>query len=74
MEIIIWADLHLERDLGKAMEIASKFVKERVENKKVTSDSRKDFLDVLLEFGGSGKDEPDKLSERHLNIFIPAIL
>ncbi|KAJ6969812.1 hypothetical protein NC653_034383 [Populus alba x Populus x berolinensis] len=53
--------LHLERDLGKAMESASKFVKERVVNKKVTSDSRKDFLDVLLEFRGSGKDEPDKL-------------
>jgi hypothetical protein len=35
MEIIFWADLHLERDLGKAMETASKFVKERVENKKV---------------------------------------
>lgn len=61
---------NMERDLGKAMEIASKFVKERVEDKKVTSDSRKDFLDVLLEFRGSGKDEPDKLSERDLNIFI----
>ncbi|KAJ6868223.1 hypothetical protein NC651_033317 [Populus alba x Populus x berolinensis] len=48
------------------MEIASKFVKERVGNKKVTSDSRKDFLDVLLEFRGSGKDEPHKLSERHI--------
>ncbi|KAJ6362929.1 hypothetical protein OIU78_003173 [Salix suchowensis] len=61
----------MERDLGKAMEIASKFVKERVEDKKVTNDSRKDFLDVLLEFRGSGKDdEPDKLSERDLNIFI----
>jgi hypothetical protein len=35
MEIIFWADLHLERDLGKAMETASKFVKERVKNKKV---------------------------------------
>ncbi|KAG6745660.1 hypothetical protein POTOM_050161 [Populus tomentosa] len=45
-------------------------VKERVENKKVTSDSRKDFLDALLEFRGSGKDAPHKLSERHLNIFI----
>ncbi|KAB5552128.1 hypothetical protein DKX38_009439 [Salix brachista] len=60
----------MERDLGKAMEIASKFVKERVEDKKVTNDSRKDFLDVLLEFRGIGKDEPDKLSERDLNIFI----
>ena len=55
MKIIVWADLHLERDLGKAMESASRFVKE---NKKVTSDSRKGFLDVLLEFRGSEKDEP----------------
>jgi hypothetical protein len=65
---------NMERDLGKAMEIASKFVKERVEDKIVTSDSRKDFLDVLLEFRGSGKDEPDKLSERDVNIFILVIL
>jgi hypothetical protein len=45
-----------------------------VEDKIVTSDSRKDFLDVLLEFRGSGKDEPDKLSERDVNIFILVIL
>ncbi|KAJ9181463.1 hypothetical protein P3X46_009591 [Hevea brasiliensis] len=61
----------VERDLGKAMDIASKFVKERVEEKKkMVGDKRKDFLDVLLEFEGNGKDEPDKISERNVNIFI----
>ncbi|KAL3609131.1 hypothetical protein D5086_000151 [Populus alba] len=59
-----------ERDMGKAMEIASMFVNERVEDKKVTSDSRKDFLDVLLKFKGHGKDESANLSGRDLNIFI----
>nr|QUN00500.1 cytochrome P450 76A84 [Tripterygium wilfordii] len=69
----------MKRDLGKALEIASEFVKERVEakkkNKKNEEDSRggdlkKDFLDMLLEFEGSGKDEPTKISDRDLNIFI----
>lgn len=61
----------MERDLGKAMDFASKFVKERVEEKKkMVGDKRKDFLDVLLEFEGNGKDEPDKISDRDINIFI----
>ncbi|KAJ0088075.1 hypothetical protein Patl1_32341 [Pistacia atlantica] len=51
-----------ERDLGKALEIASRFVKERVEEKKRGNEKRKDFLDVLLEFEGNGKDEPAKFS------------
>lgn len=63
----------MERDLGKAMEIASKFVKERknsIEQEKDNKERRKDFLDVLLEFEGNGKDEPAKISDRELNIFI----
>ncbi|XVF07756.1 hypothetical protein REPUB_Repub06bG0167100 [Reevesia pubescens] len=59
----------MDKDLGKAIEIASKFVKERIEEKKV-GEGRRDFLDVLLEFEGNGKDEPAKLSDRDLNIFI----
>ncbi|CBI30230.3 unnamed protein product, partial [Vitis vinifera] len=31
---------------------------------------RKDFLDVLLEFEGNGKDEPAKISDRDVIIFI----
>ncbi|XP_044481320.1 cytochrome P450 76A1-like [Mangifera indica] len=60
----------MKRDLGKAMKIASKFVKERVEEMKEGDRVRKDFLDVLLEFEGNGKDEPAKLSDEQLNIFI----
>ncbi|OWM69650.1 cytochrome P450 76A2-like [Punica granatum] len=67
----------MERDLGKALEIASTFVKERLEEQKEFVDSKndetkkkKDFLDVLMEFEGNGKDEPAKISDRDLNIFI----
>ena len=61
----------MERDLGKAMEIASKFVKERKNNNEQNKErERKDFLDVLLEFEGNGKDEPAKISDHDLNIFI----
>ena len=63
----------MEKDLGKAIEIASKFVKERMEEKKV-GDGKRDFLDLLLEFEGNGKDEPAKFSDQNLNIFILVIL
>ncbi|OMO68228.1 Cytochrome P450 [Corchorus olitorius] len=59
----------MEKDLGKAIEIASKLVKQRIEEKKGKGD-KKDFLDVLLEYEGNGKDEPVKLSDQELNIFI----
>ncbi|KAJ4828273.1 hypothetical protein Tsubulata_028282, partial [Turnera subulata] len=67
----------MERDMGKALGIASKFVKERLEeNRDVAGDNnnnnngRKDFLDVLLQFEGDGKDEPAKISDHDVNIFI----
>lgn len=75
--ILRWFDLQgLERKmklhLGKAIEIASKFVKERIEEKKSAAgkERRKDFLDLLLEFKGNGKDEPDKFSDHEINLFI----
>ncbi|XP_030546080.1 cytochrome P450 76A1-like [Rhodamnia argentea] len=61
----------MDRDMGKAMRIASDFVRERIEEKKIGGDhDRTDFLDVLLEFEGHGKDEPAKLSEKQINTFI----
>lgn len=65
----------MKRDLGMALGIASKFVKERIEEEKkrqMGDDEirKKDFLDVLLEFEGNGKDEPEKISDHNLNIFI----
>ncbi|XVE61558.1 hypothetical protein DITRI_Ditri06bG0050200 [Diplodiscus trichospermus] len=59
----------MEKNLGKAIEIASKFVNQRMEEKKL-GEHKRDFLDLLLEFEGNGKDEPAKLSDRDLNIFI----
>ncbi|MBA0746885.1 hypothetical protein Gogos_009358, partial [Gossypium gossypioides] len=60
----------MNKDLGKAIEIASKFVKQRMEDKKLSENNKRDFLDLLLEFEGNGKDEPAKLSDQNLNVFI----
>ncbi|XP_019158393.1 PREDICTED: cytochrome P450 76A1-like [Ipomoea nil] len=61
----------MERDLGKAMEIAAGFLRERMEEVKLGGEKKKqDFLNVLLEFRGSGKDEPSKLSQHQILIFI----
>ncbi|BFG38730.1 hypothetical protein CerSpe_250040 [Prunus speciosa] len=60
----------MKRDLGKALEIASKFVGERMEEKQVGGVRARDFLDVLLEFEGNGIDEPAKISHHDVNIFI----
>ncbi|XP_021908535.1 cytochrome P450 76A1-like [Carica papaya] len=66
---------NMEKDVGNAIDIASKFVKERIKEKKVgdREGQRKDFLDLLLEFEGTGKDEPARFSERDINIFIMEI-
>nr|XP_004249462.1 cytochrome P450 76A2-like [Solanum lycopersicum] len=56
----------MTRDMGKAMEIMSMLLKER----KKGMEKMKDFLDVLLEFEGTGKDEPAKLSEHEIKVFI----
>ncbi|MBA0754189.1 hypothetical protein Gogos_000086 [Gossypium gossypioides] len=60
----------MTKDLGKAIGIASKFVKQRREDKKLSDNNKRDFLDLLLEFEGNGKDEPAKFSDQDLNIFI----
>ncbi|KAI7738854.1 hypothetical protein M8C21_012271, partial [Ambrosia artemisiifolia] len=64
----------MDRDVGKAIEIASGWVKERVEKRSKEAEQgnerRKDFLDVLLDYEGTGKDEPEKMSERDITIFI----
>ncbi|KAG5583053.1 hypothetical protein H5410_053680 [Solanum commersonii] len=62
--------MKMTRDMGKAIEIMSMFLKEREEERKKGMEKRKDFLDVLLEFEGTGKDEPAKLSEHEIKIFI----
>ncbi|XP_070046469.1 cytochrome P450 76A2-like [Nicotiana tomentosiformis] len=70
-----WLDLQglrqkSEHDMGKAVEVASAFVKERMKEQKEGREKKNDFVEVLLEFEGNGKDEPAKLSEHQINIFI----
>ncbi|XP_065855056.1 cytochrome P450 76A1-like [Euphorbia lathyris] len=62
----------MERGLGEAMELASRFVKQRIEEKKMKmiENRSKDFLDVLIEFEGNGKDEPQKISEHNMQCFV----
>ncbi|XP_009602679.1 cytochrome P450 76A2-like [Nicotiana tomentosiformis] len=61
----------MTRDMGKAMEFGSAFLKEREEERIKGGEKRdKDFLDVLLEFEGTGKDEPAKLSEHEIKILV----
>ncbi|KAE8668416.1 3-deoxy-D-manno-octulosonic acid transferase-like [Hibiscus syriacus] len=59
-----------KKNLGKALEIASNFVKERMEDKNSSENNKRDFLDMLLEFQGNGKDEPVQLSQQDIYIFI----
>ncbi|RZC51353.1 hypothetical protein C5167_019774 [Papaver somniferum] len=55
----------------EVLEVVGSFVKERrCMSEKERKNKDKDFLDVLLEFEGNGKDEPTKISDTNLNIFI----
>ncbi|KAL1832412.1 hypothetical protein ACET3Z_002063 [Daucus carota] len=65
----------MDECLGKAIEIMTGFVKERKEQRRrkqldVSSEQRKDFLDVLLDYRGTSKDEPVKLTDHQLTIFL----
>ncbi|GAA0168432.1 oxygenase [Lithospermum erythrorhizon] len=62
---------NMNRDLGHLLEIVSKFVKERMkEREDPCREKTDDFLDVLLDFEGKGGEEPKKLSEHNIFIFI----
>ncbi|XP_057982404.1 cytochrome P450 76A1 [Malania oleifera] len=53
----------------QAFEIAGGFIKERVDGNGGGERKGKDYLDVLLEFGGDG-EEPLSLSSRTINVII----
>lgn len=58
-------------NMSRTMKISSKFVQERLDNRKAGKiNEKKDFLDVMLEYQGDGKDGPDKFTEQHVNIVI----
>ncbi|XP_016459435.2 cytochrome P450 76A2-like [Nicotiana tabacum] len=60
----------MDRGLGKTIEIVSGFLNERFEELERTGEKKKDFLEVLLEYEGKGKDEPEKLSDQELILII----
>lgn len=76
-----WIDLQglrrrMDQDFGKVIEIVSQFLHERVAQRQQTqtegtsSDSTKDFLNMLLDFKGTRKDEPAKLSDHQVSVFL----
>lgn len=61
----------MEKNLRRTMRIASKFIQERLNDRKAGKfQEKKDFLDVLLEYQGDGKDGPDRMTEKNINIVI----
>nr|ASY08116.1 iridoid oxidase [Nothapodytes nimmoniana]QNS29992.1 cytochrome P450 [Nothapodytes nimmoniana] len=59
------------KNMTKTMRISSKFVQERLNQRKSGNlREKKDFLDVLLEYEGDGKDGPNMFSEKNVNIVI----
>lgn len=61
----------MERDMGKAIQIASRFVKERLDQEEPRENKSRDFLDVLLEFQSrESRDSLNNISNKDLNIFI----
>ncbi|KAK6942690.1 Cytochrome P450 [Dillenia turbinata] len=72
-----WLDLQgvrrrVTRDMGDVLRITSGFLRERMEEikKGVEHNRPKDFLDVLIEFEGDGKDELTKLSEQEITVVV----
>ncbi|WOH13217.1 hypothetical protein DCAR_0832726 [Daucus carota subsp. sativus] len=73
-----WLDLQglrarTDRDLGKAIKIISGFVDDRVkqrQHREGKATDHKDFLDVVLDFEGTAKDEPEILSHHQITIFL----
>ncbi|KAG9134947.1 hypothetical protein Leryth_001244 [Lithospermum erythrorhizon] len=62
---------NMDRDMGKALEIVSGYVKERLEeNQQGGKKQKKDLLDILLDFEGNGTDEREKLSEHTISVFL----
>lgn len=60
----------MDRDMGKAIEIASTFVKERLDLEVERDEKSRDFLDVLLEFQRNENQDAVNISDKDLNVFI----
>nr|WET52775.1 cytochrome P450 76A134 [Ajuga reptans] len=59
------------KNLDVTMRIAGKFIQERIDDRKAGKfREKKDYLDVLLDYEGDGKDGPDRITEKNINIHI----
>lgn len=62
---------NMRKDLGTAINIVARFVKDRVqENIAGSKKVKKDFLDMLLEYEGDGKEGPKSISEKNITFII----
>lgn len=65
---------NMMRDMGEALNIISIFLHERVEERQSGAAKEKakgkDFLDVLLDYKGAGKEGPAQLSSENVNLII----
>ncbi|WOG97670.1 hypothetical protein DCAR_0417011 [Daucus carota subsp. sativus] len=61
---------NMAKGMGVAINIISSFLKERGHETMSTEKVKKDFLDVLLEYQGDGKEGPDKISDKNIIIII----
>ncbi|KAK1404538.1 hypothetical protein POM88_004143 [Heracleum sosnowskyi] len=62
---------NMVKDMGIAVNLAASFVKERAQqNISGFEKVNKDFLDMLLEFEGDGKEWHDKISDHNISIII----
>ncbi|XP_022862414.1 cytochrome P450 76A2-like [Olea europaea var. sylvestris] len=59
----------MDRDQGITLKVVAGFVAERLKERQ-DGKEKKDYLEVLLQFEGNGKDEPEKISNHALNIII----
>lgn len=60
----------IDRGMAKTLKIVAGFVEKRLREKKSNPNSKKDFLEVLLEYRGNGEDESDQISDHQLHIII----
>ncbi|KAL1560637.1 cytochrome P450 76A2-like [Salvia divinorum] len=60
----------IDRGMEKTLKIVAGFVEKRRREMKSSPSSRKDFLEVLLEYRGNSDDECDQISDHQLHIII----
>ncbi|KAF9665298.1 hypothetical protein SADUNF_Sadunf16G0108200 [Salix dunnii] len=53
----------MEHDMGRAIIIISRLVKDRIQEQKIGSEKSTDFLDVLLEYEEQGRISQDLISQ-----------